>query len=273
MKRFSSRSVFLYNVPMNHQNIWYANHDQRLVAGTTLRHGGLSQPPYATLNLAFHTGDVIETVHQNRQRFADAVQLPLNRMIFTNQSHSIVLKRVTVKDAGKGSLSYEDGIVADALYTTETKLLLAVFHADCVPVFIYHPNKPMIAVIHAGTPGSLNGVTKHAVAQLVKETNLNPNEFIAHLGPSLDFAHHPISEKRSLELLTLNPSHGAIIKKIGGSFYLDIPLLNYLQLVEAGLNPMNIHVSNLDTFSNPSDYFSFDRDQKTGRHVSFIYLK
>ena len=258
---------------MNHQSIWYANHDHRLAAGTTLRHGGCSQPPYASFNLAFHTGDVLQAVQQNRQVFAHAVQMPLNKMIFTNQSHSTVLKKVTAKDAGKGSLAYEDGIVADALYTTEPNLLLAVFHADCVPVFIYHTSKPLIAVIHAGTPGSLNGITKHAIAQLVKETNLNPNEFIAHLGPSLDFAHHKISEARSLELLTVNPGHGTIIKKIGGSFYLDIPLLNYLQLVDAGLKPMNIHVSNLDTFSNPSDYFSFDRDQKTGRHVSFIYLK
>jgi copper oxidase (laccase) domain-containing protein len=43
--------------------------------------------------------------------------------------------------------------------------------------------------------------------------------------------------------------------------------------VDAGLKPNHIHVSNLDTYSNPTDYFSFDRDQKTGRHVSFIYLK
>jgi hypothetical protein len=151
--------------------------------------------------------------------------------------------------------------------------MLGVFHADCVPVFIYHPTLPLIAIIHAGTIGSLKSITKIVIDQLVKETNIQPAELIAHLGPSIDFAHHPITEHRKAELLKANPNHGAIIKTIGGTSYLDIPLLNYMQLVDAGLKPNHIHVSNLDTFSNPTDYFSFDRDQKTGRHISFIYLK
>jgi YfiH family protein len=247
--------------------------DQRLLAGTTKRQGGTSKPPFDSFNMAFHTGDKMESVHTNRQLFSKLIQVDLNKMTFTNQSHSTVLKKVTSKDGGKGSYSYDEGVVADALYTMESNLLLGIFHADCVPVFIYHPSLPLIAIIHAGTIGSLKGITKVAIDQLVKETNIQPSDLIAHLGPSLDFAHHPISDARSIELLTLNPNHGAVIKKIGGTFYLDVPLLNYLQLVDAGLKPNHILVSNLDTFSNPSDYFSYDRDQKTGRNVSFVYLK
>jgi YfiH family protein len=258
---------------MNKQLIWYAVNDKRLVAGTTKRHGGNSKKPFDSLNMAFHTGDEGESVLKNRQIFSKTIQVNLDKMVFTNQSHSTVLKKVTSKDVGKGSLKYEDGVIADALYTTESNLLLGVFHADCVPVFIYHPTLPLIAIIHAGTIGSLKGITRLTVDQLVKETNIPAVEFIAHLGPSIDFAHHPISEARKIELLKSNPNHGAIIKKIGGTSYLDIPLLNYLQLVDAGLKPNQIHVSNLDTYSNPIDYFSFDRDQKTGRHTSFVYLK
>jgi YfiH family protein len=258
---------------MNEQFMWYAVNNRRLLAGTTKRQGGTSKPPFDSLNMAFHSGDDMASVHINRKMFSKMIQIDLNKMTFTNQSHSTVLKKVTSKDAGKGSYHYEDGIVADALYTTESNLLLGIFHADCVPVFIYHPSLPLIAMIHAGTIGSLKGITKLSVDQLVKENNVQPDELIAHLGPSLDFVHHPISEARKIELLTSNPNHGAIIKKIGGTSYLDIPLLNYVQLVDAGLKPKHIHVSNLDTFSNPSDYFSYDRDQKTGRHVSFVYLR
>jgi polyphenol oxidase len=255
------------------QMIWYAVNDNRLLLGTTKRQGGVSKSPYDSLNMAFHTGDDLASVHKNRQIFSKTIQVDLDKMIFTNQSHSTILKKVTAKDGGKGSYNYEDSVVADALYTTESNILLGIFHADCVPVFIYHPRLPLIAMIHAGTIGSLKGITKLSIDQLVKENNIQPDDLIAHLGPSLDFAHHPISEAGTIELLTANPDHGAIIKKIGGTSYLDIPLLNYLQLVDAGLKPNHIHVSNLDTFSNPKDYFSFDRDQKTGRHISFIYLK
>jgi copper oxidase (laccase) domain-containing protein len=102
---------------------------------------------------------------------------------------------------------------------------------------------------------------------------INPLDLIAYLGPSLDFAHHPISKEKTDELMRKNSKFKEIIKKIGDRYFLDIPLLNYLQLVDAGLSPRSIHVSNLDTYSNSKDYFSFDRDQKTGRHISFIALR
>ena len=257
---------------MNHK-IWYAINQPNILAGTTTRHGGVSYAPFATFNLAFQTGDNPEDVKKNRQIFSQELGIPLSQMVFTHQSHSTVLKRVESKDQGKGTNAFAEGIPADALYTTEKNILLGVFHADCVPVFLTHQHQPLVAIVHAGTPGSLNGITRLVIEQLVKDLSIQPADLFAHLGPSLDFAHHPIKPERKDELLKLNPTFRHVIKKIGGDFFLDIPLLNYLQLVDAGLKPENIHVSNLDTFSNPTDYYSYDRDGKTGRHVSFIVLK
>ncbi|MBM3909368.1 MAG: laccase domain-containing protein [Firmicutes bacterium] len=252
---------------------WYAIQKPNLVAGTTTRHGGYSTGEYQSLNLAFHTGDDEKKVEMNRDAFSKIVNIPRSQMVLTYQSHSTVLKRVDKKDAGKGNHVFNDGIVADALYTTEKKLMLGIFHADCVPVFITHKTKDLIAIIHAGTPGSLEGISKIAIDQLKQEMKINPLDLIAYLGPSLDFAHHPISQNRTHELLQKNSKFKEIIKKIGNQYFLDIPLLNYLQLVDAGLSPRSIHVSNLDTYSNPKDYFSYERNQKTGRHISFIALR
>lgn len=255
------------------KSIWYAIQKPNLLAGTTTRHGGHSSAAYASLNLAFHTGDDIQKVEKNRDIFSKLIQVPRSQMVLTYQSHSTVLKRVFKQDAGKGNHQFNDGVVADALYTTEKNLMLGIFHADCVPVFITHKHINLIAVIHAGTPGTLEGITRKAIEQIKSEMKINPLDLIAHLGPSLDFAHHPITKEKVNELLQKNDKLKEIIKKIGGDYFLDIPLLNYLQLVDAGLSPRSIHVSNLDTFSNAKDYFSFDRDQTTGRHISFIVLK
>lgn len=252
--------------------IWYANHDHRFVAGTTTRHGGKSRSPFESFNLGFQTGESRDIVFENRKIFSSLINVDLEQMVFTNQSHSTVLKRVSEKDKGKGKNAFDDGIEADALFTTERNVLLGVFHADCVPVFVYHPKIPLIAIIHAGTVGSLNNITGLAIQQLTQELNINPSEFITHLGPALDFAHHPISEQRALEIIHLNPSHHAIVKKIGGEYWLDIPLLNYIQLIDAGVHTKNICMSNLDTFSQPHDFFSYQRDPKTGRHISFILI-
>jgi polyphenol oxidase len=253
--------------------IWTAVNHERVLAGTSTRLGGQSLAPYHGLNLAFHTGDQAKDVIANRIAFSEFIQVPLEQMVFTYQSHSTILKKVTNLDQGKGLHRYEDGIPADALYTETRGVMLAIFHADCVPVFLIHQTRPLIAVIHAGTPGSLKKISLSSVKQLCEETGSSPKDFQAYLGPSLDFAHHPIDERRVKEVLTIDAQYQQIIKKIGGQHYLDIPLLNYLQLVDAGLNPTNIFVSNLDTFSNPETYFSYDRDHITGRHLSFVYLR
>lgn len=264
----------MYNLVMNkNPSLWQAINVAHVQAGTTTRIGGVSKPPYQSFNMAYHTGDLQEDVTHNRQQFATMINMPLNQMVFTYQSHSTILKRVGHLDAGKGSDRFDSGVNADALYTTDKGLLLGIFHADCVPVFIYHRQQPLIMIIHAGTPGSLQKITLLAVQQLIKETGVNASDLEAVLGPSLDFAHHPISESRVVELLAMDTSYRAIIKKIGTQYFLDIPLLNYLQLVDAGLTPQHIHVSNLDTYSNPEQYFSYDRDHQTGRHVSYIYLR
>jgi YfiH family protein len=258
---------------MQSESLWSAFNDSRVMSGTTTRIGGVSLPPFHALNLAYHTGDTYQTVKENRQRFANIVNVNESKMVFTYQSHSTILQRVNQTDAGRGIASFESGIPADALYTEEKNLLLGVFHADCVPVFLMHRYQPLIAIIHAGTPGSLKKITYQSIRQLIKETGINPHDLLAYLGPSLDFAHHPISEERVKEILMMDQSYQSILKKIGGQTYLDIPLLNYMQLIDAGLNREQISMTHLDTFSNPNLFFSYDRDKKTGRHVSFIYLR
>ncbi|MFZ9196795.1 MAG: polyphenol oxidase family protein [Bacilli bacterium] len=255
------------------KSIWFAINQPNLIAGTTMRHGGYSKGQFTSFNLAFHTGDYKLNVEKNRDTFSNLINIPRSQMAFTYQSHSTILKRVHREDAGRGNHEFSDGVPADALYTTEKNILIGIFHADCVPVFISHNKMDFIAVIHAGTPGSLEGISQKVIDQLRVEMKINPNDLQATLGPSLDFAHHPISFQRANDLIHQNSRLAEVIKKIGDNYYLDIPLLNYLQLVDAGLSPRSIKMSNLDTYSNPQDFFSFDRDQKTGRHVSFIALR
>lgn len=247
--------------------------NDRVFAAVTKRKGGVSKAPFDTLNLGFQTGDHEQTIVQNRQRvFA---QLPDNLLpfIFTYQSHSTLLKKVSSKDAGKGLTSFESGVQADALYTTDPRLPLAIFHADCVPIFLVHQTKPLIAIIHAGTPGTLQHIALKVVQSICKQENVRAEDFEAYLGPSLDFAHHPITVDRMNEILNLDSAFAPAIKLISGQLFLDVPLLNYMQLIDAGLRPPSIRVSTIDTFSNAKEYFSASREAKTGRHVSFMYLK
>lgn len=55
---------------------------------------------------------------------------------------------------------------ADALWTSEPGLAVAVRVADCVPVCLAADDASVVAAVHAGRPGLLNGVLGRAVADL-----------------------------------------------------------------------------------------------------------
>jgi YfiH family protein len=253
----------------------YQNHliSKHVLAITSTREGGVSTGAFESLNLAFHTGDQRDYVIANRRLLAASIGVEPTSMIYTKQSHSTDIALVTHAECGRGHLSFEDGIAADALYTKEANVPLAIFHADCVPVFVVHQHLPLIALIHAGTPGSIKKITFKTIQHLVKHEHINAADLIVYLGPSLDFAHHPIQQERTKTLLAEDPSLAQVIKTIAGKDYLDIPLLNTLQLVDAGVLPQSIHVLNQDTYSNPKTFFSFDRDTITGRHISLLMIK
>ncbi len=264
---------FLYNEPMADNLLITHLETTRVFAATTVRFGGVSKPPFDELNLGFQTGDAHEYIQQNWTRLSKQLPSTLYPFVLTYQSHSTVIQKVTLADAGKGTQAFEDGIKADALYTTDKQLPIGIFHADCVPVFLSHTTLPLIAVIHAGTPGTINRVTSVVIYQLCTSENVLARDFTVSFGPSLDFVNQPLTTEDVYRLLNAHPHVAPGIKMIGGSFYLDTPLLNYLQLVERGVLPEHIHIHPLDTFANPKLFFSAARDVKTGRHVSFMYLK
>ncbi|HEY6789537.1 MAG TPA: laccase domain-containing protein, partial [Trebonia sp.] len=114
---------------------WPAFDGLGLDAVVTTRNGGVSQGPYASLNLGFHVGDDDKAVLENRRRAAAALGADLGDMVFCNQSHGRAVAVVTATDRGRGTLSLADAIDStDALVTTEPGVALVVMVADCVPI-------------------------------------------------------------------------------------------------------------------------------------------
>jgi YfiH family protein len=252
-------------------NHWKIN-QTNVVALTTSRLGGISQQPFNKLNLAYHSKDLSTNVSHNRAALLSHLGLSKSQWVLTYQSHSDKLMKVIQTDRGKGADSFESGVPADALYTYEKNLAIGIFHADCVPVFLYNPHQKWVGIIHAGTEGTLKKITQKSILQLIRDEKTNPEDILAYLGPSLDFAHHPISMERKDQIIRMDAQFAHAIKFIAGKYFLDVPLMNLMQLRVAGVPFKNIENSNIDTFSNPELYFSYLREQETGRHISLIYL-
>jgi polyphenol oxidase len=243
-----------------------------IVAMTPYRHRGFSKPPFDSLNLAYHINDDVANVNKNRLLVTDFLKIKPNHLITTNQSHSDIINKVTKEHIGRGSHDFVSGIPGDALYTSESGLAISIWHADCVPVFLYDSVKKIVAIIHAGTPGTLKKITFKAIRHLQNVENVNPLNLYAYIGPSLTFSNNRISKKERDNIIKLDPLFIYGIKMTDGEIFLDVPFLNYLQLREIGIPVDHIDNSNIDTFSNKKDYFSVGRDKITGRHLSIIML-
>jgi YfiH family protein len=125
--------------------------------GFTTRAGGVSEGPFASLNLGTKRDDP-ERVAENRRRACAALGLDASRLAVNRQRHSPTVHRAEpgVRD--------EPG---DGLWTDEPGLPLLALGADCVPIAIVSANgRPTIAVVHAGWRGLAEGVVAAAVAAL-----------------------------------------------------------------------------------------------------------
>lgn len=123
------------------------------------RTGGVSEGPYASLNLGRLTGDDVECVDENRRRVCAEVGGGLDRLALNRQIHSTVIRRAEPGVRGEQ---------ADALWTDERDVPMLAFAADCLPIALVRTNgsAPAAAVLHAGWRGLLGGIVGAGVATL-----------------------------------------------------------------------------------------------------------
>ncbi|HEY6353261.1 MAG TPA: laccase domain-containing protein, partial [Burkholderiaceae bacterium] len=114
--------------------------DARVGARMTTRAGGVSAPPWDSMNLGMGSGDVLDAVQTNRERFAQAIGAT---PVFLRQVHG---ERVVRLDADAAPASVE---AADASWTRDPGVACAVLVSDCLPVLLAAPQSRAVGAAHA----------------------------------------------------------------------------------------------------------------------------
>lgn len=128
------------------------------VVAFTTRVGGVSEPPYDSLNLTRGTGDDEARVEENRRRACERLGLPYERLAFNRQVHSPTVHRA--EPGGRG-------VPGDGLWTDQPDLPLLAMSADCLPIAVATTDGPRrLAVLHAGWRGLAEGVVEAGVSTL-----------------------------------------------------------------------------------------------------------
>jgi YfiH family protein len=130
------------------------------------RLGGVSPPPYESLNLGILTGDERERVRENRGRLAAHAGLAPGDVGMGWQVHGADLREWDAPPGDGGGNGYADpGAPLDKVDGHGTDLAglgLLVLVADCLPVALAAPGR--VAMLHCGWRGLAAGIVARAAA-------------------------------------------------------------------------------------------------------------
>jgi YfiH family protein len=236
--------------------------DLPIKAYTSTRQDGFSSLPFDTFNMSYEVGDDPNSVLLNRNKLCEDLKIAPYNLIIPKQNHGDNILKIT---------NITDDREADSLYTSNKDLALSVLHSDCAPIFLYAKDKEIICSIHASIKGSLSAITKKAVETLIYKEKVDPKEIYAFFGPGVGFSHVEANEDIFKKVEKLG--YPQCLKRSMKVDYLDVQLLNYMQLVDVGVLPGHIILNKYDTYDNANIFFSSMRNNITGRMLSTIQFK
>lgn len=210
--------------------------------GCSTRVGGVSEGSFSSMNLGFGRGDADENVLENYDRLCNVMGFSKEQVVLPDQVHDTVVRRATKADCGKGIVKPRDYACVDAQITNERGVALAVFGADCVPVFFYDPVVGAIGTAHAGWRGTIGRIAEKTVKAMEKEFGCKPEDMEAYIGVSICGDCYTVGgevaglfRKEYPEATTQTEE-----QKKDGTCQLDLWQVNRMILEQAGVKPENI---------------------------------
>jgi hypothetical protein len=234
--------------------------------GFATRAGGVSEGPYASLNLGFAVGDVRERVEENHRRLAEAAGAALGALHTVKQVHGDRVLEAAGGEGG-GTLRPQQG-EADALWTERPGDWVAVGTADCVPILLVDPDGRRVAAVHSGWRGTDADISARAVEALVAR-GARPERLLAAVGPSIQRCCYEVSGELAQRFTArFGPE---VVQQSEGSVRLDLARAVRLTLLRAGLKEAHVDVLPECTACDGGRFFSHRRDAgRTGRHLNFV---
>jgi hypothetical protein len=229
-----------------------------LAHGIFNRHGGISPPPYASLNVSYGVDDDSRRVKENRERIRQS--LGFDFLISGRQIHGSQVQVITEKPEADMEITG-----CDAFITNVAGVGLLIQQADCQAVMLFDPQRLVAANIHSGWRGSVNNIIAATIKVMTEEFATDPAHLLAAISPSLgpccaEFVHYQQELPGHFHPFQVKPN------------YFDFRAISRRQLEETGVKPANIAAATICTVCDPN-WFSYRREKKTGRFCSVIGVR
>jgi len=241
------------------------------VHGFSTRIGGVSHPPFDSLNLGNPNGcatqDPVEHIQENYARLAAAIGIGSRPILRVHQMHGPAVARVG------GGRDFDFAQKADAIVTADPTRAVSVRIADCVPILISTPGASAVAVVHAGWRGIICNVLAAAVVALVE---IDPRRsaarsLFAAIGPCIGPARFEVGPEVLDEFAATFGPDAPVVRRGDGKGLVDLPAAARRRLLACGLAPGNIDGTDRCTCADRDHFFSHRRDRGvTGRMAAII---
>lgn len=227
----------------------------RLKHAVFLRHGGVSQGLYESLNLSYGVGDEIKNVDINQTKTAAILEVP--KWHSCKQQHGSHIEILSKEN--------QHPLFGDGLATTELNRGLMIHHADCQAAIFYDPIQHATAVVHSGWRGSVQNIYHNAISLMKTSFHSNPSNIFVAISPSLgpqsaEFIHYQQELPPSFWDYQITPNH------------FDFWAISEMQLKNSGIPKEHIQIAQIDTKTNPHDYFSYRHTKIRGGHGTTVSL-
>lgn len=232
--------------------------------GFSTRLGGVSEGPFATLNVAVGPGDRPEAVQENLRRFADAVAVDPARLFQSSQVHGASVREIARGDVCERVLKEE----ADALIARDVGISVGVRVADCVPVLLFHEDSGHVAAVHAGWRGVVGQVVPAAMAALARHSGART--IAAAIGPCIGVCCFEVGEEVVAAMEQTVPDD-RVVSRTRQKPHVDLRRAVRAQLLSVGVADERIEDVPGCTRCDGERFFSFRRDgARSGRHLGAI---
>ena len=234
---------------------WHAPGPYRVAFST--RVGGISEGPYASLNLGLRTPDRPEAVIENRRRLCLEVEADPTAATMAMQMHGARVTRAQPRSVLTPGTVWEP---CDGLWTDRPGLAVMVLTADCLPIALCRmEGEPALAVLHVGWKGLLAGIVSEGVHIL------GAGSIAAAVGPGIGVCCYAVGDE------VATPFRERFGDEVVDDGRLDLRAAVARALAGSGVESVE-HVDRC-TACEPELWFSHRRDRSlTGRQGVIGYV-
>ncbi len=241
--------------------------DTHIVHGIFTRHGGISTGPFDSLNIGLNSGDKPSAIADNRKFIIK--EMGMKPLVFLNQVHGDDIKVLKKEDndLSENFQPSKEAYTADGIITDIKNVFLVIQVADCQAVLLYDLKKKVIANIHSGWQGSVKNIIGKCVEKMILEFDCHPEDIIAGISPSLG----PCCSEFINYKDEIPPNLWKY--KIADKDYFNFWEMSMVQLIDKGIKKQHIENMEICTKCNADIFYSYRRENITGRFACMISMK